>query len=417
MKTKVINWTSKVNKYNSLEKMNNSQPGYKGPPLTHPSYWDYYLNYLTEARVNGTETNVNTIAEFKALKSYKHAWQDTNPDSGALVGKTNLLNPSIVKTMTCPMDSGSGNIYSGFRMEMKSTYQPNYPRKFNAIVIQLNKMDKKYIDSIKGAAFRFDYVVKVDDGNSVTPTNAVVKRIVFLNSMGYTYPEINDKDFHGSFGESATVGGNSQTATLTDYVVTGNYNLEEGLFVIDAELLKYLGLSDGLPYVNTTNSGQTLHHSFAFYKVQAVSGDPIPLEIANVTFTNYFEILLDEAVKYGRDNLTTFNQSKKTGIHFPDINEFNKDLEASISLMDALAVGQLDIHVLKNNMNTPFYLFPHCEPSANLTNAQTNTSLETYLSRTGNLSIGGLYILDPALDFSTPVWDNYNTKLKLKEYK
>jgi hypothetical protein len=412
MISKFFNLNSKVNKYVNKVLLNRSQPGYMNDYVeTAPSYWDYYLNYLTSARLNGTETNSNTVAEFKSFKSYLPQYVDTRSDSGALTNVNNLLNASITKTMKCPIASTTTS-RSGFTMEVKSSYFIGKDRAFNGIVIQLNKLDKAYIDSIKNAAFRFEYTYKVDDANSLTSTNSITKRITFAPNTS-VYGVVNDYDVVPDAVETAVVAGNTSSTTVHN-MVTNNYNINEGIFVIDSEMLKWFGL-DKLSYVNNTTPSTTIHYTFSFYIFLASTPQ---LEIANVTFTNSFNVYIDDEIKFQRNNLSIYNQSKKTGVVFLDVNEYNKSFETKMSLLTESDAIKFDYNIHKNNMNCPFYFFPYCEASSGLSNIDTANDLSTYRTRLVNTEMGGLYSFDVKYDLTNKTSvDFFDIPIKLNEYK
>ena len=424
MISKFINWNSKISKYMSKMELERLQPGYKAIGILNndsKSYWDYFLNYLTEDRVNpqvGEPIATPYEAQFVALKSFKKQYTDDPVDAGSLTAQSrlNLLNPSIVKTATFPQyveASGTYRYRSGVRIQIKADTigDPTRLRHFNALVFQLNKLDKSYMDSLTARELRFvfEYTKKTSDANSQTATNAQTYRIVWDKNI-FT-PAVT------TFTESITVSGNVSSTAVTQFR-TNFFKIEDGIFLVDYEMLKLLGFDkDGLFYKEFTNgaSVEERQYSFNFYIEDSSSDGPV-LELANITMTNSAEVYLDN-IKFGRKNLTTFNMNKKTGVKFPEINEYTKSLDSSIKFLYLRELLPLDVNFVKNNMNKPFYFFPYCHSTEGLSNAESLTSLIGLQYQAENQEFGGLYQWDTAFDITNSDYNLFDIPIKLDEYK
>lgn len=109
--------------------------------------------------------------------------------------------------------------------------------------------------------------------------------------------------------------------------------------------------------------------------------------------------------------------NKKTGVLFPEINDHVKSLDSKISLLHITDLAVLDLNFIKNNMNSPFYFFPYClaTEELSLTDALNNANGQ-YFSR-ANLEVGGLWIFDKKYDITDNDYDDYSIPIKLDEYK
>ncbi len=432
MISKFINWNSKVNKYVDIFDLVHNQPGFNdtsGSVEVSKTYWDYYLNYLTEARINsvinstGNPDSTTYYPAFLSFKSYRRQFSDTPTGGAAITNLGNILNPSIAKVIKCDKYQNDGTYYnSGFSMNLQSYYaNRNYTRHFDSIVIQLNKLDKNYIKSLENLiktdtdlTFVFESTRKIANGST---TNSTTFRIIFD-------PRVKEI----STGTSTLTGDSSHTTALK-FIKVPCPNINEGLFVIDKEIFKHFvdldsgDINDGWDNgfkINANpdlvSSGDTYITRLSFY-ASCLSSSLPELEIANLTFTNATSIYLDNSIKVSRKNLTNFNMNKKTGVLFPDINEYSKSLDSKISLMTLEELKEFDVNVVKNNMNSPFYFFPFCEPSSELTNTESKTDTNALNLSRENYELGGFFTFDPSFDITNTDYDTYDIPVKLDEYK
>src|SRR5574343_1363777 len=103
MISKFINWNSKVNKYTNKIDLGKTSLGYL---FGDYQYWyDCYLNFFNEDRINtaagatGLPVDGSGAFSFKKLKSFKSGATDIAPDGGAVANWTNLISPSLSKTV------------------------------------------------------------------------------------------------------------------------------------------------------------------------------------------------------------------------------------------------------------------------------------------------------------------------------
>lgn len=407
MISKFINWTSKLGKANKISLG-------LGNPVGDTSWWQYYLNHLDENKIkysDGTESYVSDpYFTFLKIKGYQRAFQDDPASSGTISNLTNLLNPSITKTITCPVvtdssSGGTGKKVSGVSIGFKSNAADN-KRFFNSIVFQLNKLDKNYIDSVKGHTFVFEYVRKPTDGNSSSATNSIGFRIEWIpeyystpNSTGWV--EVN--------GALTTICSGTKLRMPP-------INFEDGVFFIDQELIKVYSGLDKLTVSGVSTAEWATH--FNFYMIAPDNTNTTPLKIANIVLGNYLGVYPDDKLKFGVKNLTNFNLSKKTGVAFPIAGESNKSIDGSMSLLHLSETIPV-LHFAKMNALTPFYFFPFSEPSKDFTSVSAALADTNIFRLNGlNLAAGGLFTFDPQYDINiTDTTDFIALPLKLDEYK
>lgn len=451
MISKFINWNSKVNKYVSKSTLAKTSPGLAWDQIqawsgaSYFGYYHYYLNYFTEERIktangssglNTAESNPNSSV-FKSIKGFQQQAVDTTTSGGTLVDLLNLTNPSVAKTMSCPVVvdnlpivEGGSHYYkmSGFRLEIENTTNTAPIRFFDSMVVQLNKLDKTAIEEYisNGREFFFEYSFKVADSNSLTANTQKIIRIRFR--QGSIHSQTYDTSYSN---EPYIVAGNTSIAGVL--TINVNYDsVNTGLFLIDKEILKYadsfirsfwtgLGYSSSypvgaMPYGGITSS--KVATSFSFYMRKSGAATAMnPLEVANVTLTNAFELYVDSGTKYGEDNLTAWNMNKKTGSYFPEVNDYNKSFDGKISLLHSLDLAILDMNFFRNNKNVPFYFFPFCNATDGLSDSVAITDATGAIFNRLNLEAGGFWKFDSKHGIVNNDYDDYALDLKLDEYK
>lgn len=406
MISKFVNWSSTLGKANKISSMLSN-------PVGDTTWWDYYLNVLNENKVNYSAGTASYTADpyytFLKIKGYQRAFQDDPASGGTITNLTNLLNPSLTKTITCPVitdSSGTGKKVSGVSIGFKSN-AANNKRFFNSIVIQLNKIDKNYIDSVRGHTFVFEYLRKPTDGNSTSATNSVGFRIEWFPDYPALPNAVNYSEVNGSSTTICTGLRLRMPAT----------NLEEGLFFIDQELIKAMSPTVDKFTVAGVNGVEYATH-FNFFMIAPDNTNTTPLKISNIVLGNYLGVYPDDKIKIGVKNLTNFNLSKKTGVAFPIAGESQKTIDGSFSLLHLSETLPM-LHFGKTNKETPFYFFPFSEPSKDFaTVAAALADVNTFRLNGMNIAGGGLFTFDPQYDINiTDTTDYIALPLKLDEYK
>lgn len=317
-------------------------------------------------------TLLNYISPDSSVKTFSlDILQDLAPDNlENFVEDTeigNLFIKGITKVITADSFLESSQYYSGFYFNVFPTGSVNGQTSYNTVVIALNKLDKFGMDDISSTRFIVEWKTKA--------TNSTYKKIVF------------------------------------DYTVSSDYNLspdilytkkcmfEEGLILIDRDLLKHIGVT----------SFDSDLYDIAIY---VESDHDINLSIAHLAVTNSYDVYFTEKLDFGRDDLSKFTFSEKAGVVFSEINEYSKTYSSGLEMLTIEDLDIIDTNFLKNNIGQPFFVFPYCEGTKDLSLVN---SLDSYIYSYRNLESGGLYLLqDITISHS---WDTYSLPIKLKEWK
>lgn len=275
---------------------------------------------------------------------------------------------------------GSGYKTGGITIEMPaSTALRPGQEYFNTIYININKLNKPYLEN-------FRYASNADEADGKISMYFVVLR--------RKDSPTNYKMFYFTPDSVFALDHNGNSLLSKQFA---QCNIPEGNILIDSTLLKAVMGSDPLLTTNyiidigIMSVGKT--HDFS---------------VSNIFIGNSFDFYLNEGYKFKNNNLSKITYGERSGKNFLEKNESTKSVSNKFEIMTDLESNQYTSAIFLDNKDLPIAFFPYCD-TLNDNTLKEHSKL--------NVLQGGMYMITADYQSENSFYNVFDFELTLTEYK